>query len=62
MPQDDQGDQFADALREVWGAAEKGGALAAWLGGLTFSLSPCMLEYTSIEIPEDRRLSDAAVT
>lgn len=49
MSQGDHGDWFADALREVWGAGGRGGASAACLGGMTFSLRPHTLEYRSVE-------------
>lgn len=33
------------------GAAVRGGGSAAWLGGMTFSLSPCVLGCRSVGFP-----------
>jgi len=51
LPQVDPGDRFTGAWREVWGAGERGGALAAWLGGITFTLSPRALGCGSVGFP-----------
>lgn len=32
-------------------AGVRGGGSAAWLGGMTFSLSPCVLGYRSVGFP-----------